>query len=287
VLVDKYSLVERVLLNRGTPDTAFVWVAEHATDEKVINVVVENQERLLRCHDVVRGLKKNGKALRSDLDRAIDFLVREGVFLEDVPEFEDSFIRLGKNDMLASIKKVKIRDELITDEIKARAAQQGMAPAEVLFEGYGSNDEVLDEIAGEGDSEKEHKKKWSQMNKSERIVAAMTGGLEFALEAIKGPNRAVAVAGINNPRLTDADIPRILRNKNLCEDVVRVVCNTGDWTKAYEVKLLLVQHPKTPMMVTMRFLPLIRGSDLKVLAKSKQIPSQVAMQAKRLIDRAH
>src|SRR5688572_1368770 len=53
-VANKFALCERVLLNKATPDDAFVWVAEHSTDEKVINVVVENQERLLRSHDIVR-----------------------------------------------------------------------------------------------------------------------------------------------------------------------------------------------------------------------------------------
>lgn len=284
-LVDKFAIIEKVLLNRGTPDPGFCWVAEHATDEKVINVVVENQERLLRDHNIVRGLKKNPKALRSDLDRAIDFMVREGVFLEDVPEFEDSFVRLGKNEMLAALKKVKMRDELFSQEERAAAAAAGVAAEDLVLQGHNLTQEEIDELLEEdAPAESGGRKKWHEMNKMEKMKAAMMGGLEYALEAIKSPNKAIATAGINNPKITEAEIPKVIKNKSLCDDVVRAICNTGDWTKSYEVKLNLIQHPKTPISLVMRWLPLMRQNDLKGLSKSKSIPSNVAMQAKRMLE---
>lgn len=283
-LIDNFGVIEKLLLNRGTPDPGFVWVAEHATDEKIINVVVENQERLLRDHNIVRALKKNPRAMRSDLDRAIDFLVREGVFLEDVPEFEDSFVRLGKNEMLAALKKVKIRDELFTPEERAAAAAAGVAAEDLALQGQALSQEEIDELlADDVPAEGAGRKRWAEMNKMEKMKAAMMGGLEFALEAIKSPNKGIATAGINNPKITEAEIPKIIRNKSICDDVVRAICNTGDWTKSYEVKLNLIQHPKTPITLVMRWLPLMRQADLKGLSKSKSIPSNVAQQAKRLL----
>ena len=45
----------------------------------------------------------------------------------------------------------------------------------------------------------------------------------------------------------------------------------------------LVQNPKTPPSLTSRWLPLLRTSDLKNLAKSKQVPSNVSLMAKRML----
>jgi hypothetical protein len=282
-LVEKFTVIERVLLNKRTPDAGFVWVAEHAADEKIINVVVENQERLLRNHDIVRGLGRNPRALRSDLDRAIDFLVREGVFLEDMPEFEDSFVRLGKSG-LEALKKVKIREEVISEETRAAADAAGLSAEDFLLQGGLTSEDLADEIDENTGAAARERKGWHEMSKAEKMKAAYSGGLEFALEAIRSPNKAIAVAGINNPKVTEAEIPKILRSKSLCDDVVRVVCNNGDWTKSYEVKKQLIEHPKTPISLVMRWLPLMRQGDLKSLSKSKSIPGNVAMQAKRLLD---
>src|SRR5690606_5252780 len=91
-LIRSSAHLEKILLNKATPDQAFVHVGRHAEDQSIIGIVAGNQARLLRCHDIVRALAQNPRALRSEIDRAVDFLVREGVFLDDVEAFEDSFM---------------------------------------------------------------------------------------------------------------------------------------------------------------------------------------------------
>jgi len=77
-------------------------------------------------------------------------------------------------------------------------------------------------------------------------------------------------------------VMKIVRSKTLADDVIRYICNNGDWTKAYSVKLALVQHPKTPITLVMRWLPLLRQNDVRALAKSKNIPSAVQAHAKKI-----
>ncbi len=50
------------------------------------------------------------------------------------------------------------------------------------------------------------------------------------------------------------------------------------------VKVALVNNPKTPMQTAMHFLTLLQASDQKAVAKSKNVPSAVANQAKRLVN---
>lgn len=286
-MVNNFQQVERLLLNKLTPDAGFVWVAEHSEDEKVINVVVENQERLLRNNGIVRGLKKNHKVLRSDLDRAVDFLVREGVFLEDVPEFEDSFLRLGKHEMLEALKKVSVGSEDLNATQKAKIEAQGLTPEQVLFDDRELTDEEVEAVA-EGKSPETSIADVGGSLFAYRlpvqIKLAMTGSHARAIEALASPNRMVASSGIRNPKVKENDIVKISKSKSMHEDVIRYICNNGDWTKSYTVKLNLVQNPKTPPSLVLRWLPLMRQTDLKQLAKSKQIPQAVAVQAKRLLD---
>lgn len=292
VLVHRFHLVEKVLLNRQTPDEAFVWVAQHGEDAKVINVIVENQERLLRNHDVVRGLAKNQKALRSDLDKAIDFLVREGVFLDDVSEFEDAFLRLGKAEMLAVLKNVKVTDDHLSDREKQKAKELGMSADEFMTSGSDvltdeEREALLDELAD--DDENKDENDWSKMPFMKlpipiQIKMAMTGPHEKAIEALNSPNRVVAGSAIRNPKIKENDVVKISRSRTMHEEVIRYICNNGDWTKSYTVKLNLVANPKTPPTLVSRWLVLIRTSDLKGLAKSKQIPSNVALLAKRMLN---
>jgi hypothetical protein len=293
VLVGRFTMAEKLLLNRGVPDGAFVWVAEHAEDPKIINIVVENQERLLRAHDIVRALKRNARSLRSDLDKAIDFLVREGVFLDDVPEFEDAFLRLGKGEQLALLKNITITDDHLTDAERAKAAELGMSAEDFITSGADlltdeEREALLDELVDDEDAAGReqidvNKTPFMKLPIPIQIKMAMTGPHEKALEALNSPNRVVAGSAIRNPKIKENDVVKISRSKTMHEDVIRYICNNGDWTKSYTVKFNLVQNPKTPPSLTSRWLPLLRTSDLKNLAKSKQVPSNVSLMAKRML----
>jgi hypothetical protein len=294
VLVGRFAVAEKLLLNRGVPDSAFVWVAEHAEDANVINVVVENQERLLRDHNIVRALKRNARALRSDLDKAVDFLVREGVFLDDVPEFEDAFLRLGKSDQLTLLKNIRIGDEHLTERERAKAAEMGMSAEDFITSGADllsdeERDALLDELVDDEDGGGREETDFSKTPFMKlpipiQIKMAMTGPHEKAIEALNSPNRVVAGSAIRNPKIKENDVVKISRSKTMHEDVIRFICNNGDWTKSYTVKFNLVQNPKTPPSLVSRWLPLLRTSDLKNLAKSKQVPSNVSMLAKRMLN---
>jgi hypothetical protein len=49
------------------------------------------------------------------------------------------------------------------------------------------------------------------------------------------------------------------------------------------VKLSLVQNPKCPVALSLRFLPLLQADDLKQLARSKNVPGAVSTAARRLM----
>jgi hypothetical protein len=293
VLADRFALVEKLLLNRATPDSAFSWLAHNANDGKVITLIVENQERLLRTWDIVRSLSKNPKALRSDLDRAVDFLVREGIYLEDIAEFEDAFLRLGKADMLSVLKNIKVKEEHLSERERQKAAELGMSADEFMSSGSDVlSDEERELLLAELEDEEEEGKEKVDYAKTPfmklpipiQIKLAMTGPHEKALEGLQSSNRVVAGSAIRNPKIKENDIVKISRSKTMHEDVIRYICNNGDWTKSYSVKFNLVGNPKTPPSLVSRWMPLMRQSDLKALSKSKQVPSAVSIMAKRMLN---
>jgi|GEM_PF-288166 len=297
--------METLLANRSTPDSAFVYVAKKSEEHSIIGMIASNQERAMRCHDIVRGIKKNPKALRSDLDKAIDFLVRQGVFLEDVPEFEDSFIRLGKTEMLDALKRIEVKPNDLTEEQLQMAAAIGVSPEEFLLGNHENVEQLEAELKAKHEAEKGPKaavpmgkkqpKDEEDENESKRrkplghypiplqIKMAMVGDHACAMEALKSTNRLVASAAIRNPRIKDSDIPKIVYSKSMHDDVIRYICNNGDWTKSYSVKKGLIMNPKTPMSLVLRWMALLRPFDLKQLSKSKQVPSAVSVNAKRLL----
>ncbi len=248
-------------------DRSRMMIAAQVTFPEVHAMLLDNQLRLLRAPGIIRSLAKNETVLRSELDRGIDFLVREGVFLDDVDAFADAFVRLGKADMLESVLRIKTTEDAhlpgSIEEVEKLAEVDSEAPVE---------------------EKKEKRKPLGRYPIPTQIKLGMIGDHAFAIEACKSNIRLVANAGISNARIRDGDIPRLAKDKSLHVDVIRAICMNGEWTKAYAVKLALLQNPKTPLTVAIRWLPLLRVSDLKTLAKSKQVPTQIQTQAKKLFE---
>lgn len=283
-LIKAKGHLEKLLLNKATPDQAFVHVGRYSDDQNVIGIVAGNQARLLRCHDIVRGLAANPMALRSEIDRAVDFLVREGVFLEDVEAFEESFMRLGKAELLEALKNVKVEAVPLTSAEQKLVEKHGLTPEQIL-EGDEAVNELLQAAADEeGIPQDLARTALAKLSLPLQIKLALTGKHGRALEALQSSNKMVAFAGIRNPSVTENDAARVARNKSMFEDVIRYICMNGDWTKSYQVKLSLVMNPKCPPRFVMSWMALLRGTDLKALAKSKQVSNAVAAQAKRLMD---
>ena len=92
----------------------------------------------------------------------------------------------------------------------------------------------------------------------------------------------VAAAAVRNPRLSEAEVLSAAQNRSLCDEVIRIIANNREMVRPYTVKLALVYNPKTPLAVAMRFLNLLRGADVRMVAKSKGVPQALAKQAQRL-----
>ena len=69
----------------------------------------------------------------------------------------------------------------------------------------------------------------------------------------------------------------------MLDEVVRVIASSKEMTRSYGVKTALVNNPKTPLQVAMRFLTLLRHNDVRAVAKSKNVSSALANQARRLV----
>ncbi|MFZ9889736.1 MAG: hypothetical protein ACO3JL_19750, partial [Myxococcota bacterium] len=195
--------LERVLLNQATPDDAFVFTAQNSDDANIITLVAGTQARLLRCHDIVRALAANAKALRSEIDRAVDFLVREGIFLDDVAAFEDSFMRLGKADMLQALRNVKLDVVALTAAEQKVMAEHGLSYEQVIDADESVNELLEAAAAATGTDKDLARTPLSKLSIPVQIKLALTGKHARALEALGSTNKMVAYAGILNPSITE------------------------------------------------------------------------------------
>jgi hypothetical protein len=135
------------------------------------------------------------------------------------------------------------------------------------------------------EDEEEFKSKYQQiqsMGIAEKIKIALTGDKEFRSMLIKDSNKLVSGAVVKNPRITEGEILTISKSAIQNDEVLRVICANKEWVKNYMIRKALVENSKTPLPVALRFLGTLTDKDLEKLAKSKNVSTVIATQARRL-----
>jgi hypothetical protein len=124
---------------------------------------------------------------------------------------------------------------------------------------------------------------FTRLKLHEKIRLATLGNAYCRSNLIRDSNKMVSMAVIRSPLITDTEVVRYASNRQIGEDVIRYIANQRDFTKMYQVKLNLAQNPKCPLGFSLRFLPMLHAEDLKALSKSKNIPSALAVAARKLV----
>ncbi|MGA7829228.1 MAG: hypothetical protein WCA04_16340 [Geobacteraceae bacterium] len=121
------------------------------------------------------------------------------------------------------------------------------------------------------------------MGVSEKIKMALTGDKEWRMLLVKDKNKLVSGSVIKNPRITEGEVLIITKCQLNNDDILREICSNKDWTKNYQIRKSLVENAKAPIQHTLRFLSGLTSKDLALLAKSKNVSSVIATQARRLL----
>ena len=150
-----------------------------------------------------------------------------------------------------------------------------------------ATDGIQDEEASDIDEEDEQylsKYKIAMvMGIGEKIKMALTGDKEWRAILIKDANKLVSGSVIKNPRITDGEILTILKVGVQNDEIIRMICANKEWVKNYLIRKALISCPKTPLPNALRYLATMNEKDLAGYAKSKNISSVVATQARRML----
>ncbi|MBK8014023.1 MAG: hypothetical protein IPK13_22085 [Deltaproteobacteria bacterium] len=260
---DKYA--EKLLLNPTTPTLAFVEVARRGS-EAVCELIANNQARILECPEIARALTTNAKALRSTVDRVVDFLVRNSVVLEDSREFEEAFFRLTGEERLKAASAIDIPLELI-DESLLTAEQRALLGERRLID---EDDEGEDDEGGSLSLEQRIR----AMTAGKKIALASKGNKQARSILLRDTNRLVALAAATSPLINESEIVTIAQSRSVHQDVIAHICRDkkNNWVRNYQVKVGLVSNPKTPLPEAMKLLPHLQKKDIKTVAKSRNVP---------------
>lgn len=122
-----------------------------------------------------------------------------------------------------------------------------------------------------------------EMTVAERIKLALRGNREVRMLLIRDANRMIRRFVLQNPRIGDEEIIAVAKNRSADDELLRIIADSREWTKNYQVRLSLVTNPKTPLVASLKFLAGLQERDVRALAKSKNVSATVANAAKRIV----
>ncbi len=122
-----------------------------------------------------------------------------------------------------------------------------------------------------------------EMTVAERIKLALRGNREARMILVRDTNRMIPRFVMQNPRISDEEIIAIAKNRSADDDLLRAIADNREWTKNYQIRLALVTNPKAPLVIALRLLGALYESDVRRLAKSKNVSATVSGAAKRIV----
>ncbi len=120
-----------------------------------------------------------------------------------------------------------------------------------------------------------------QMPLPAKLKLAMFGNSTCRALLINDPNKLIQRAVLKNPRIGIAEVEMFSKNNNLSDIVLRIISDSSEWTRSYLVKLHLTVHPKAPADISLKWLRYLQVSDVKKIARSKNVPQLIAITARK------
>jgi hypothetical protein len=126
-------------------------------------------------------------------------------------------------------------------------------------------------------------KRIREMGLPERLRLAQMGDKEARSLLARDRNKQVLYCLLQNPRISDQEIVQFAKERTLPEEIISLISKRKEWMKKYPVRLALTLNPKTPLALSLRMLRSIHDMDLRRIAKSKDVSSQLASGARKIL----
>jgi hypothetical protein len=266
------ELIEQVLRLPRIGEHALLQIAERAT-EQVGELVATNETLLLAFPKAIEALYMNKRVRMSTADRVLELAVRNKLEL-GIPAYKEAALAIA-NELIPEASTEPTPDDLLFQYID-RVAEAAALEAE----------EDTHEEDEEGKEQLRDKflplfASISQMTITQKIRRAILGTSAERMLLVRDNNRLVASAAASSPMLNENEAARIASNRNVLDDVLRIIAQNRNFTRNYQVKLNLVTNPKTPLTFSARMVPHLRDNDLRMIAKSRNVAANIQALARQ------
>ncbi len=299
---------EAILQNPKTPEQTIVKFARKTTKGDLLELISFNEQRLIKNPEIIeaiianpyrtaeaerraqeikreffekeRGAQQIANEFRAQGKEAAAEFIESAEFVKNLDEtdlsFEDaiflaSHIEVPDAEIDDSWLSLDLIEELYEETAEQREAIVNKILGELKFE--------EDSISGERISMLNRVLK---MNMRDRMKLAMKGDREARNILIRDPNRIVAQAVVQNPKITDQEVEKIAVMRTVPEEVLRLIAINRIWARNYQIMLKLAQNPRTPLSNSITILTRLQTKDLLAMSKNRNISEAIRKQSFRL-----
>jgi hypothetical protein len=254
---------QAVAMNNATADNTIAELAQVA-DSALLEMILLNQTRLIRHPPIMDAFLANAAAT-PEITRRVseiktEFFIKPG----RTPSVAVPAIitpGVGPESVVLDASLPRPADETVEVEVPFRPEELGLQTKQEIS--------TFQRIA--------------LMTTSGKVKLALLGNREERAILIRDSNRVVTSSVLKSPKISVQEVEAISQMRNVSEEVLRLIGNRREWVKSYVVVRSLVRNPKTPVALSLRLLPRLLESDIRLLARDKSIPEMIRRTAGRAL----
>ncbi len=167
----------------------------------------------------------------------------------------------------------KDQEEWTDEQVRAAIEEVRQAQSEAAETEEG---ELVDETHGLGEAQIRMLPVQARLRLARPAHRSLRGVL------VRDPNPRVAVSVIKYNNVADPEVEQYARNRSISEEVLEEIARRREWIRKHPILMALIQNPKTPVTITMKFVPRLSVRELRELSKTRNIPDPLRSAARRL-----
>ncbi len=279
------EVMERIVTAKRVSDDTLMHVARTG-DRMLVDIISQNQERLIDNPKITIALLEN---------QTLDVDIRARVI-----EFRHIFLGLKDGHPPAPAAKTATLadagDDVEMLELDDDALTTTSAQADEFQDMDFPEEWTQEPAAGEAEAAPGDEKvdllelaktniyaAIAKMSIAQKMRLAAIGNKAARSMLIRDPNRLVSMSVMKNPQLTEPEIEVFAGDKNVDPFVLGSIGQSKNMSKSYQVRLSLVNNPKAPLDIGMKFLPTLMPADQKEVSKNKNASATIRGAARRII----
>jgi hypothetical protein len=120
-----------------------------------------------------------------------------------------------------------------------------------------------------------------------KVDLAAKGNREVRSILSRDQSSIVARAVMHSPKLSEQDVLAYVASSQTHEEILRAIAEDRRWTANRQIVAALVQNPRTPPPVAIRFLRAFQTNELRILMQNRGLSVVVRQEARRLVAQRH